>query len=206
MSGHSYSDKLPGYSFLAAMPYAVFRRLMGFPAHPLNVAGFAHWTADYCHYALYVRPRDGAGRGLARRSWRATSGAGPDDRHWSGSPTDWRRPPMPMRPWPTAIRPRPRACSGSFALLWRPTIVVNPVGSALRTSSEMASPKEVRMADPTKTAVGDAAFAGFLAAYASTVELQVGPVSAILGLYALALVVGRKRPPDDDTGLRGSGR
>ena len=36
---------------------------------------------------------------------------------------------------------------------------------------------------------------GFLAAYASMIELQVGPVSAILGLYALALVIGRKRPP-----------
>ncbi len=36
---------------------------------------------------------------------------------------------------------------------------------------------------------------GVLAAYASTIELQVGPVSAILGLYALALVIGRKRPP-----------
>ncbi len=45
--GHSYSDKLPGYSFLAAIPYGVFRRLMGFPTHPLNVPGIAHWTADY---------------------------------------------------------------------------------------------------------------------------------------------------------------
>ena len=36
--------------------------------------------------------------------------------------------------------------------------------------------------------------AGFLAAYAAVIELSVGPVSAILGLYLLAQVIGRTRP------------
>ena len=36
--------------------------------------------------------------------------------------------------------------------------------------------------------------AGFLAAYASVVEIQVGPVSAILGLSLIALVLARRRP------------
>ena len=35
--------------------------------------------------------------------------------------------------------------------------------------------------------------AGFLAAYAAVIELQVGPVSAILGLYLLAQVAGGRR-------------
>ena len=37
------------------------------------------------------------------------------------------------------------------------------------------------------------AMAGFLAAYASVVELQVGPVSAILGIYLLVQVLGKRR-------------
>jgi hypothetical protein len=38
------------------------------------------------------------------------------------------------------------------------------------------------------------AMAGFLAAYASVIELQVGPVSAILGLDLVVQVLARKRP------------
>ena len=39
--------------------------------------------------------------------------------------------------------------------------------------------------------------AGFLAAYAAVIELYVGPVSAILGLYLLVQCVRRQRRPDD---------
>ena len=39
-------------------------------------------------------------------------------------------------------------------------------------------------------------FAGFLAAYAAVIELQVGPVSAILGFYLLAQCLRRERRPD----------
>src|SRR5437879_673311 len=46
-AGHSYSDKLPGYSFIAAVPYAAFKRVMGWPEHPRDVAGIARWPADY---------------------------------------------------------------------------------------------------------------------------------------------------------------
>lgn len=46
-AGHSYSDKLPGYSFVAAAPYAAFKWAMGWPAHPLDVPGIARWPADY---------------------------------------------------------------------------------------------------------------------------------------------------------------
>ena len=38
--------------------------------------------------------------------------------------------------------------------------------------------------------------AGFLAAYAAVIELQVGPVSAILGLYLLAQCLRSQRRPD----------
>ena len=38
--------------------------------------------------------------------------------------------------------------------------------------------------------------AGFLAAYAAVIELQVGPVSAILGIYLLVQCLGHHRKPD----------
>ena len=38
--------------------------------------------------------------------------------------------------------------------------------------------------------------AGFLAAYAAVIELQVGPVSAILGLYLMVQCVQGRRRPD----------
>ncbi|HEY2157338.1 MAG TPA: hypothetical protein VGH33_17045, partial [Isosphaeraceae bacterium] len=46
-SGHSYSDKLPGYSFVAAVPYAALKRVMGWPDHSRDVPGIARWPADY---------------------------------------------------------------------------------------------------------------------------------------------------------------
>jgi hypothetical protein len=58
------------------------------------------------------------------------------------------------------------ALIAAFALLWRP--------------------------DATWPAIR-AGLAGFLASYAAVIELQVGPVSAILGLYLLVQAIGRAR-------------
>lgn len=44
--GHFYTDKLPGYSFLGAPPYAL-ARAAGMPPHPLDREGFPFWPADY---------------------------------------------------------------------------------------------------------------------------------------------------------------
>ena len=45
--GHFYSDKTPGFSFLATAPYSLTKLALRLPDHPLNRPGFAHWPADY---------------------------------------------------------------------------------------------------------------------------------------------------------------
>ena len=45
--GQYYSDKLPGFSVLATVPYAVARSMFRLPSHPLNLKAFPYWAADY---------------------------------------------------------------------------------------------------------------------------------------------------------------
>jgi hypothetical protein len=45
--GHFYSDKLPGYPFLAMLPCAFAETFLGYPPHPLGVPAMAHWGVDY---------------------------------------------------------------------------------------------------------------------------------------------------------------
>ena len=97
--GHYYTDKLPGFSLLAAVPYALAKVVLRLPAHPLERPGdgFAYWPADYwvtlgtsglltaLTGVVLVRPR-------ARPRLRPEArGAG---RRWR---TGWRPRPMPTR-------------------------------------------------------------------------------------------------------------
>ncbi len=45
--GHHYTDKFPGFPFLAAVPYAAAKAVLRLPDHPLNRRGLAYWAADY---------------------------------------------------------------------------------------------------------------------------------------------------------------
>src|SRR5437660_4041751 len=45
--GAYYTDKLPGFSLGATIPYALAKLALGLPDHPLNRDGFAYWPADY---------------------------------------------------------------------------------------------------------------------------------------------------------------
>ncbi len=45
--GHYYSDKGPGYSLVALIPYGLGKTVFGLPPHPLGIPGRAHWPADY---------------------------------------------------------------------------------------------------------------------------------------------------------------
>src|SRR5262249_51707147 len=45
--GQYYSDKLPGYPLLAAVPYAYVKSALGIPSHPLDAPALAYWPADY---------------------------------------------------------------------------------------------------------------------------------------------------------------
>lgn len=165
--GHYYTDKLPGFSVLAAGPYAVLKRLLGLPNHPLNRAGFALWPADYwvtlttsgVLTALTGALLVGLARALGcSRRCAALVGLG------YGLAT-------PAYVYATlGYGHQASACAllTSFILLW----------------NEPARRDALRMG-----------FAGFCAAYAAVIELQVGPVSALLGLYLLVQVLGKRRRP-----------
>src|SRR5262249_55402096 len=45
--GRYYSDKMPGFPLLSAVPYAISKSALGIPAHPLNARPRKYWTADY---------------------------------------------------------------------------------------------------------------------------------------------------------------
>ncbi len=47
--GQFYSDKLPGFSLLATVPYAAAKWVLRLPSHPLNVSArrYRYWAADY---------------------------------------------------------------------------------------------------------------------------------------------------------------
>jgi hypothetical protein len=164
--GRYYSDKLPGYSCLATIPYALAKQAFRLPSHPLGLRGFKYWPADYwatlgvsgfltaCTAAVLV----GLARGL---------GCGPGRATLVGLAYGLATPAYVYATLSYGHQSTSFTLLAAFALLWR-TEAPRP---ALRTG-----------------------LAGFLAAYAAVIELQVGPVSAILGFYLLALVIGRRRP------------
>ncbi len=229
--GHSYSDKLPGYSFLAAIPYAAVRHLMGFPAHPLNVAGFAHWKADYA-VTLITSGLATALAGALLTVLAGDLGCGPRRSALVGLAYGLATPAYAYATLAHGHQTSAACLLGAFALLWRPTCHTksghsqsspSPLEGEGRVGGEPGAISRLRQQlyhaglgpsfagatpHPDPRPQGGrgpesdrryvslrSALAGFLAAYASVTELQVGPVSAILGLYALALVLGRRRPP-----------
>lgn len=44
--GHYFCDKAPGFSLLATPSYIAGKAIFGWPDHPTNHDGFAHWPAD----------------------------------------------------------------------------------------------------------------------------------------------------------------
>jgi hypothetical protein len=153
--GHYYSDKLPGFSLLAAIPYAFARWIGQLPPHPLNRAAFPYWPPDYwvtlstsgfltaCTSALIV--------------------------YWAGE---------------LGCSRRRAALVGLAYGLATPAYVYATLAYGHQSSafalfaSFYLLSRRGRRAD----SIG-ALSAGFLAAFAAVIELQVGPVAAILGLY-----------------------
>jgi hypothetical protein len=163
--GHFYSDKTPGFSLLATIPYATAKLAFRLPDHPLNQAGFAHWPADYWA-TLGTSGLLSALSGVILVGLARDLGCGPRRSAMVGLAYGLATPAYAYATLAYGHQVAAFALLASFALLWR----------------DRPHPR-LR-----------AAVAGFLASYASVVEIQVGPVSAILGLYLLALVAGRRRP------------
>ena len=163
--GHYYTDKLPGYSLLATGPYALAKAVWRLPDHPLNREGFAYWPADYWT-TLGTSGLLTALTGVVLVGLARELGCGPRRSALVGLAYGLATPAYAYATMSYGHQASAFALLLSFALLWRPEA---PRGS-------------LRMV-----------LAGFLAAYAAVIELQVGPVSAILGVYLLAQVAGGRR-------------
>jgi hypothetical protein len=165
--GHFYTDKLPGFSLLAVAPYALAKTAFGLPDHPLKVKGFAYWPADYW-VALGTSGLLTALSGVLLVGLARELGCGPRRSALVALAYGLGTPAFAYATMAYGHQASAFALLASFALLWR----TGTPCPALR-----------------------AGLAGFLASYAAVIELQVGPVAAILGLYLLGQVVtGRRRP------------
>jgi hypothetical protein len=162
---HYYSDKLPGFSFAGTLPYLAYRSATGAPAHPLNVDGFAHWPADYW-VTLFTSGLATAMAGAILTRLSLAIGCGPRRAVLVGLAYGLATPAYAYATLAYGHQLAAAMLLGSFALIWQP--------SAGRGR-------------------GRSVLAGFLASYASVIELQVGPISAILGFYAIALAIGKQR-------------
>jgi hypothetical protein len=166
VDGRYYTDKLPGFSFLATIPYAAAKTALGLPDHPLNQRGMAYWPADYW-VTLGTSGLLSALTGVLLVGLARDLGCGPGRSALVGLTYGLATPAFVYATMSYGHQVSAFALLGSFALLWR----------------DGTTRRALRMLG-----------AGFLAAFASVVELQVGPVSAILGLYLVAQVIGLKRP------------
>lgn len=165
--GRYYSDKLPGYSILATAPYAIAKGVLGLPPHPLRVPGMAYWPADYWA-TLGASGLLSAACGALLTHLARQLGCGPRRSLLVGLSYGLATPAYAYATMSYGHQAAAFALLASFALLWRPE-ARHPAWCAF--------------------------IAGALAAYASVIELQVGPVSAILGFYLLARVLRRERRP-----------
>ncbi|WP_165063689.1 hypothetical protein [Paludisphaera rhizosphaerae] len=163
--GHFYSDKLPGYPFLATAPYVLERYARGVPPHPLGGRALAYWPADY---------------GVTL----ATSGA--------------------LTAAAAVVLmgiARDLGCSRRAAVLVAlayglatPAYVYATLAYGHQASAFALIASFALLSRKSPRRDGLWVFlAGLLASYAAVIELQVGPVSAILGFYLLGQCIARFR-------------
>lgn len=168
LRGRYYCDKLPGFSLLAAIPYGAARLALRLPAHPLGVKAKPYWPADYW-VTLGTSGLFTALAALVLMEIARDLGCSPRRAALVGLAYGLATPAYVYATLAYGHQVSAFALLVSFYLLWK-----------RRSSREGA-----RMVA-----------AGFMAAYAAVVELQVGPVSAILGLYLLYQCLTGARRPD----------
>lgn len=168
LHGHYYCDKLPGFSFAAAFPYGLIGRVLGFPHHPLGVKALNYWPADY----WVTLATSGLATALtALLLIRIARDLG--------------------------CSPRRGAVVGLAYGLATPAYVYATLayGHQLSALALLAAFALIRKPGRSRASARIVA-AGFLAACAPVIELQVGPVSAILGLDLLFQCLAGRRKPD----------
>ncbi len=169
--GQYYSDKLPGFPLLATAPYLVSKLVLGIPSHPLGERArpYTHWAADYW-VTLFTSGLLTAATGALLVYWARCLGCRPGRAALVGLAYGLATPAYVYATLAYGHQATAFALFTAFFLLWN----------------------KGRRRRPALVFI-----AGFLAAYAAVIELQVGPVSAILGLYILVQCVRRERRPDD---------
>ena len=168
MGGQYYSDKLPGFSLLATIPYAMARWLVPLPPHPLDHAAFPYWAADYWA-TLGTSGLCTAATAVLLVLWASELGCSSRRACLIGLAYGLATPAYVYATLAYGHQASAFSLFASFFLLWKKNRPPDALGLFL---------------------------AGFLAAYAAVIELQVGPVSAILGFYLLTQCLRRARRPD----------
>jgi hypothetical protein len=161
---HYYSDKTPGLPLLAVGPYFFAKKGLGLPDHPLDRPGFAYWPADYWA-TLGTSGLFSALTGWLLVGLARDLGCGPRRSAMIGLAYGLATPAFAYATLAYGHQVAGFCLLASFALLGK----------------ESGRPR------------WHAGAAGFLAGFAGVVEIQVGPVSAILGFYLVGLVVGKRR-------------
>jgi hypothetical protein len=166
--GHYYCDKLPGFSLLGMAPYRLARAVVGFPAHPLKSEAKDYWPADY---------------------W-VTLGT-------SGLFTAITAVLLVRLARDMGCLPRCAALVGLAYGLATPAYVYATLAYGHQLSAfALTASFYLLYKRGTGREAARLVAAGFLAAYAAVTELQVGPASAILGLYLLVQCLRWRRGPD----------
>jgi len=166
--GEYYSDKLPGFSLLATLPYIAAKSILRLPPHPLNKPAFPYWAADYW-ITLGTSGLLTACTGVLLVFWAGELGCSRRQAALIGLAYGLATPAYVYATLAYGHQASAFALFASFYLLSRQT-------------------------RPTETL--RVLTAGFLAAFAAVIELQVGPAAAILGLYLLAQCLSGRRRPD----------
>ena len=161
---HWYTDKTPGFSVAAIPPYWLARTLGGLPPHPLDRRGFAFWPADYW-VTLFTSGLATAATGAILTGLAFRLGTSPRSSALIGLAYGLATPAAVYATLAYGHQLAAFSLFGSLALLLEP-------GGRIRIRAGLA---------------------GFLAAYASVVEIQVGPISALLGLSLIAMVLTGRR-------------
>ncbi|MFI5460675.1 MAG: hypothetical protein ACHRXM_35120 [Isosphaerales bacterium] len=155
--GQYYSDKLPGFPLLATLPYAIAKGVFRLRAHPLNGEALKYWAADYW-VTLGTSGVMTAVTAVMLMLWAHELGCRTMRAALIGLAYGLATPAYVYATLAYGHQATALALFSSFFLLWKKGIRHQSLRLFL---------------------------AGFLAAYAAVIELQVAPVSAILGLYLL---------------------
>ena len=156
VDGRYYTDKQPGYSLAAAVPYAAAKGVLGLPDHPRGGLALRYWPGDYWA-TLGTAGLASAIAGALLAVIARRFGCGPRTSAIVGLSYGLATPAFAYATMSYGHQLASACLLGAFALIDRP--------GDRRPARAMAA-------------------AGVLAAWASVVELSVGPVSAILAAFA----------------------